>query len=106
VHPDLSDIQRYYLVETRLKTDPYETGASGLSSGIPSEGVVVYEVDESVWAPMKLRTPTALRVGERFQIDASMTVMVTDTVPGGFRITVGDPTVDDDWLIPVLHQMM
>jgi hypothetical protein len=104
---DLFDPEQYYLVEARLKTDRYETGASGLSSGIPSEGVVVYEVDESVWAPMKLRTPTALRVGERFDGGAGgVTVTVTDTVPGGFEVTVGGPRADGDWLIPVLHQMM
>jgi hypothetical protein len=78
---------RYYLVEARLRTDAYERGSPGLSSGIPSEGVVVYEVDESVWAPMKLRTSTALQVGQSYTNDADqVTVRVRSAVPGGFVI--------------------
>jgi hypothetical protein len=81
---------RYYLVEARLKTDAYERGSAGLSSGIKSEGVVVYEVDESVWAPMKLRTLTALPVGGSYRNDADrVAVRVKSAVPGGFVVEVG-----------------
>ncbi len=54
--------QRYFLVEARLRIDPYDRPTSGISSGIPGEGVVIYEIDEAVW-PVQLRTPTALSVG-------------------------------------------
>lgn len=84
-----SQASRYFLVEARLRTDAYELGHPGLSAGIPSEGVVVYEVDETVWAPMKLRTPTALGVGQSFHSEADRVwAFVTDAVAGGFTVLV------------------
>jgi len=84
-----SQASRYFLLEARLRTDAYEQGFAGLSSGIPSEGVVVYEVDETVWAPVKLRTTTAVRVGQSFRSEADkLFVSVTDAVAGGFTVFV------------------
>ena len=56
--------QRYYLVELRRREN-YDA-PSGTSSGIPSEGVVVYWIDESSWPPVHLRTTTALSTGQSF----------------------------------------
>lgn len=67
---------RYLIVEARLRSDRWDRGFSG-STGIPSEGVVVYEFspetdswpklnDPGPWPPLELRTPTALTVGQTF----------------------------------------
>jgi hypothetical protein len=104
IYPGLFGSQKYHLVETRLRTDPYEAGLLGLSDGIPSEGVVIYEVDETVWAPMKLRTSPALRAGESFFIDAGIVLTVSERVTAGYTVTVNAPT-RELWLIPALHQM-
>jgi hypothetical protein len=80
---------RYYLVEARLRTDAYER-ESEASWGIPSEGVIVYEVDESVWAPAKLLTPTALGLGDAYRdLAEGLSIRVTDAVPGGLTVEVG-----------------
>jgi hypothetical protein len=106
IYPGIFGSQKYHLVEARLKTDPYETGAPGLSSGIPSAGVVVYEVDEGVWAPMKLRTEIALRAGEVYSDSSNgLTLMVMARLPAGYAIKVDDVGRTDPWLIPVLHHM-
>jgi hypothetical protein len=80
----------YLLVEARLRIDPYEQSTPGLSSGIPSEGIVVYWIDESSWPPVHLRTPTALGVGQSYR-EASLGVDVAvDSQDGlGFVVTIG-----------------
>lgn len=80
--------QRYFLVEARMRADVYDAGSPGVSSGIPSEGVVVYEVDEAAW-PVRLRTPVALTPGQSYsntaeQLDVSVTAAVWD----GYTVTV------------------
>lgn len=57
---------RYFLAEARLKLDIYEQGMPEVSDGIPSEGIVVYEVDEGVSPPLMLRTQRALSRGDSF----------------------------------------
>jgi hypothetical protein len=57
---------RYLMIEAREPVDDWEKGVAGFGAGIPGEGVVVYDVDESVWPPLWLRTSVALRVGESF----------------------------------------
>jgi hypothetical protein len=80
---------RYFLVEARLRVDEYERATLNVSSGIPTEGVVVYEVDESTWAPVKLRTPAALTSGQGYANAAEgLEVSVTTAVPGGFTVVV------------------
>jgi hypothetical protein len=62
-----------------------------LSSGIPNEGVVVYEIDEAVPpSPLHLRaTPRALGVGEQYTNSAfQFQVEVLAAVPGGFQVKV------------------
>jgi hypothetical protein len=85
-----SDVsQRYFLVEARLPVDAYESVTAGVSAGIPGEGVVVYEIDESVWAPVHVRTPSALSVGQTYTNAAEqLEVAVAAQVPGGFTVQV------------------
>ncbi len=76
----------YFLVESRIRTDAYD-GSSSISMGIPSEGVIVYEVqgDTEVY----LLTTTALRVGEKFEdTDEGLVISVSDSVANGFLIQV------------------
>jgi M6 family metalloprotease-like protein len=78
-----SDPQHYFLVEARLRTDAFD-------AGIPSEGVVVYEVNEATWPPLQLLTPVALGVNESFEDPAfpSFAVTVDAAVSGGFTVEV------------------
>jgi hypothetical protein len=87
--PSKSSSARYFLAEARLRVDQYERTTPGVSSGIPSEGVVVYEVDESTWAPMKLRTKVALSAGQEYtNAGEQLKITVDAAVPGGFTVTV------------------
>lgn len=76
----------HFIVEARLRTDPYEAGAA-FSSGIPGEGVVVYEVQGVT--EVYLRTPGGLRVGDAFE-DAGEGLSIANVAaePGGFSIRV------------------
>lgn len=90
-----ADPLRYFLMEARLRTDIYERSTTGISSGIPSEGIVVYEVqeDDPVGSPLRLLTPLALNVGQKLRFEeAALEILVMDAVPGGFRVmlTRGD----------------
>jgi hypothetical protein len=79
----------YLLVEARLRTDPYERSTPGLSSGIPSEGVVVYWIDESSWPPVHLRTPTALGVGQSYtEAPLGIRIAVDSQDSLGFVVTI------------------
>jgi len=77
------DPQHYFLVEARLRTDVFD-------AGIPSEGVVVYEVNEATWPPLQLRTPAALGVSQSFEDPAfpNFGVTVDAAVTGGFTVAV------------------
>ena len=80
--------QRYFLVEARLRVDSYDRATPGVSSGIPSEGVVVYEIDEATW-PVQLRTPNALSLGQKYSNQAEkLEIEVTSSVPGGFTVAI------------------
>jgi hypothetical protein len=83
-----STAQRYFLVEARLRVDVYERRTAGISGGIPSEGVVVYEIDEATW-PVQLRTPTALSLGQTYTNQAErLEITVTSAVTGGFVVEI------------------
>lgn len=90
-----TDPQHYFLVEARLRTDAFD-------AGIPSEGVVVYEVNEATWPPLALRTPVALGVSQSYQNAAfrNLTVTVDAAVIGGFTVAVH---VDEDPRCPVVR---
>ena len=82
----------YLMVEARLRADQFDVN-------IPSEGVIVYQVQTSDplgnaqngMPPLNLLTKTALAVGQSFTTDNGVTVQVNSPVPGGFSITVNDP---------------
>ncbi len=76
----------YFLIECRLRLDNYESALPGISNGIPSEGIVVYYIDESTWPPVHLRTPTALIPGQRFDIDAGLEINVISQESDGCTI--------------------
>ena len=81
------------MVEARQKVDQFDVG-------IHSEGVIVYRVQTSDplgWpqnqtAPIKLQTTTALTVGQAFTSDTGVIVRVNNVLPGGFSISIEDPT--------------
>jgi hypothetical protein len=79
---------QYYLIEARLRTDRYESATSGVSSGLPAEGVVVNWIDESAWPPVHRRA-TLTTPGASFSDQAHGT-MITTTGPvlDGFAVTV------------------
>jgi hypothetical protein len=84
-----SRANRYFLVEARLRTDEYERSTTKVSRGIAAEGVVIYEVDEAVWAPMKLRTLPVLTVGETYSNPAAgVVVTVKSALPGAFAVDI------------------
>ena len=78
---------RYLLAEARLRLDPYERTTSGVSTGIPNDGVIVYEVNESVWAPLHLRAQLAPGGSYENQADG-IRISVVGTIPGGFSVEV------------------
>ena len=83
-----------FMVEARLRAGPYE-GASYASNGIPSEGVIVYEV--AAQHEVYLRTAQALSAGETFQAagDDELEVRVAGELTGGFAVAVGTPQTKD-----------
>jgi hypothetical protein len=100
---------RYLLIEARLRTDVWD-------SGIPAEGVIVYEFapeddpwprtdPNGPWPPLQLRTPMALNPGQTFThhddhvphstvrdhrtgVGRHREVRVTAVVAGGFQIRI------------------
>ncbi len=83
--------ERYLVVEARLKNDHWDRG-------IDSEGVVVYEFSPEhdswpvkepggPWPPLELRTPRALRGGQKLFHNGVEIVVSAETV-GGFAIQV------------------
>jgi hypothetical protein len=79
--------QHYFLVEARLEVDPYERSTPGVSAGLPGEGVVVYEIDEAVWAPVHLRA--VLSTGQSYTNQSEqLQISATAQVPGGFTVTL------------------
>jgi hypothetical protein len=87
----------YLMVEARLMVDQFES-PSQLESGIPSQGVIVYQVQTSdalghaqnKTAPVKRLTITALAVGQAFVSDTNVAVSVTGTEPGTLFVVIDD----------------
>ena len=81
------------MVEARQRVDQFDRD-------IPSEGVIVYRVQTSDplgHARERHRaggtlTSVALVTGQAFTSDTGVTVNVINALPGGFSITVDDPT--------------
>jgi len=96
----------YLMVEARLRADQFDIN-------IPSEGVIVYQVQttdplgnaQNDTAPLALLTKTALAVGQSFQTDNGVTVQVNSSVlGGGFFITVNDPVNAVDYVPNVIEE--
>lgn len=76
----------HFIIEARLKTDQYEN-SSEVSSGIPGEGVIVYEVHATT--EIFLHTAVPLQVGEVFAIESEkLTVRIHATEPGGYSVGI------------------
>jgi hypothetical protein len=99
----------YLMVEARLRADQFD-------ANIPSEGVIVYQVQTSdplgnaqnSMPPLNLLTKTALTAGQSFVAASGVTVTVNNAVlGGGFSISVsGGPhptsSTDMSYLVPIL----
>jgi hypothetical protein len=80
--------QQYHLIEARLRVDQYEATTPGVSSGLPSEGVIVYWIDETAWPPVHRRA--ALSSGQTYKnANSGLELAVEGTVPLGFTVTLG-----------------
>lgn len=88
--PIVGSATRYLLIEARESLDAYESTTATIGSGISNEGVVVFDVEESVWPPLWLRTNPALRVGDAFNDAAFQIELRVDShiAGGGFRVSV------------------
>ncbi len=87
----------YFLVEARIQSDPYER-PSYASNGIPSEGVVVYEVAGQY--EVYLRTNPALAVNGTFSPEPGLDIAVTRQRYGDFRVTVNRHLAANERLVP------
>jgi hypothetical protein len=99
----------YLMVEARLRADQFDVN-------IPSEGVIVYQVQttdplgkaQNDMPPLNLLTKTALTVGQLFTTANGMSVQVNSSVPGGFSISVfptpnlNSSSPDVSYLVPIL----
>ncbi|HLL90193.1 MAG TPA: hypothetical protein VK324_12910, partial [Tepidisphaeraceae bacterium] len=87
-----------FWAEARLGLDPYDRRDFN-GDGIPSEGVIVYEVAGEI--DVYLRTPQALTVGQSYGSDAEdFRLSVTASITGGFRIAVRVPSLDRRPVLP------
>lgn len=103
---------RHLVVEARLRSDRWDRGVDG-TSGIPSEGVVLYEFSPETsswprrdangpWPPLELRSPMALTVGQSFQYAPGRTnVRVVSATAGGFVTEM----VTDDVAVPFVTEL-
>jgi hypothetical protein len=87
-------------VESRQRVDQFDGGGAWYDSGIPDEGVIVYEqtgVENPNAGPevidplLRLRTPTALHPGNSYTSDSGVVVTVTAALAGGFRVDIENP---------------
>jgi len=91
-----------YMVEARLRSDQYDR-PSFASAGVPSEGVIVYEVAGKT--EVYLRTPNALGVGDTFTAsgDDRLEVSVTGQLVNGFTVAVTIPLAADERTVPLVR---
>jgi hypothetical protein len=83
----------YLMVESRQRVDQFD-------ANIPTEGVIVYRVQTSdplghaqnATAPIMLLTTSALTAGGEITSDTGIKVQVVSALPGGFVVSIDDPT--------------
>ncbi len=83
----------FLMLESREMVDAFD-------AGIPSQGIIVYEVVSSDLDPnpkitspnLALRTPTALQPGQAFRASSGVAVSVIGAIPGGYLVKVDDPS--------------
>jgi hypothetical protein len=90
----------YFLVEARIRSDPYE-GPSYASSGIPSEGVVVYEVAGK--HEVYLRSLVALELNDTLSPEPGLEITVTDRRPGDIQVTVNRHLGANERMVPAVR---
>ena len=94
----------YLMVEARLRADQFDVN-------IPSEGVIVYQVQttdplgnaQNSMPPLNLLTKTALTVGQSFTAGNGVGVHVNSSVPGGFTVSITNPSAGV--LVPNVFQL-
>lgn len=86
---DTDDPKVYLLVEARLRLDPYEAGTHGVSSGIPTEGIVVYRIDENSWPPVHLLASGLKSPGDSYVVAiGSVRIEIISMVGTTFHVKV------------------
>jgi len=89
----IGSLAPYLMVEARQRVDQFDVN-------IPGEGVIVYRVQTSDplghaqnnTSPIARLTPNALTPGTTFTSDTGVKVQVISALPGGFSVSVIDPT--------------
>lgn len=77
------------LVEAREWLDEYDRNTPGLAEGIPTEGLAIYDVDESTWPPLWLKAQGLKDGAEYVNDDQRFKVKVGRHVAGGgFQVSV------------------
>lgn len=81
---------RHYLVESRLKVDPFERGIGIIpNDGIPKEGILIYEVADTFHLYPRTQV---LSVGEKYEnLEEKFRIEVTQATPDGFSISIHGP---------------
>jgi len=90
----------YFLVEARIQSDPYER-PSYASDGVPSEGVVVYEVAGQY--EVYLRSDSALALNSTFSPEPGLDIAVTRQRYGDFRVTVNRHLTANERMVPIVR---
>jgi hypothetical protein len=88
------------IAEARLRGDQFDGPNQYNQVGIPSEGVIVYQVvgvENQALPPesdplISLLTPTALQPGQSVTSESGIIVGVDAAVTGGFAVTIHNPT--------------
>ncbi len=76
----------HFMIEARLRNDQFD-GMSFVSNGVPSEGVIVYEVRGTT--EVYLLTSSALGNGQSLEIEGEdLRIRVQAEIPGGFTVGV------------------
>jgi hypothetical protein len=87
----------YFMVEARVRSDPYER-RSYASSGLPSEGIVIYEVAGK--HEVYLRTAQALGASVTFSPEPGLDITVVEQRPEAFEVLVNRHLAANERMVP------